>query len=78
MTQRLGILTREEEDAILEMRDPRWVAYEAGHMARVLQAALRGPDAYEVSDAAAWMAGRVCTALDRISDILKPDAKGAA
>jgi len=41
MTQRLGTLTREEEDAILEMRDATLLSYEAGHMARIFLAMRR-------------------------------------
>lgn len=79
MSRELGKLSREEEDAILEMRDQTVLIHDAEHMARMMVTALRGPDAYEASDSIEWLGHQLVTTLGRLAEhIANADQSGKA
>jgi|GEM_PF-3831887 len=66
MPHDLGTLTHEETEAVFEMRDPKMLPHDLGHMSRIMVYALKSPDAREVYDSLAWLGNRICEAVERL------------
>jgi len=71
MTDKLLPLSTEEREAVLEMRDLKLSAIDAGHMTRILIALLRGKELDACQDSAEWLANRLSVVTDRFEDHFK-------